>query len=117
MTASLTITLNVPAVEKHCQQMRHAAHALTDVQSSIEVSQSAENPKRLTARFSVPDARQEDVVDRIGREFWRWMEDYSGQAEAEVLLWKIQGAPVEMIPSFKWGTEMRGSDAGLTALM
>ena len=77
MTASVTITLTVPAVEKHWQQMRHAAHALTDVQSSIEVSQSAENPKRLTARFSVPDARQEDVVDRIGREFWRWMEDYS----------------------------------------
>ena len=70
MTASVTITLTVPAVEKHCQQMRHAAQALTDVQRSIEVSQSAENPKRLTARFSVPDARQEDVVDRFGREFW-----------------------------------------------
>ena len=77
MTASVTITLTVPAVEKHCRQMRLAAHALTDVPSSIEVSQAAENPKRLTARFSVPDARQEDVVDRIGREFWRWMEDYS----------------------------------------
>jgi hypothetical protein len=77
MTASVTITLTVPAGDKHRQQMRRAAQALTDVQSSIELSESAGEPKRVIARFSVPDARQADVVDGIGREFWRWIEDYS----------------------------------------
>jgi hypothetical protein len=77
MTASVTITLSIPPADKHRQQMRRAAQALTDVETSIEVFQSPENPKRLTARFSVPDARQADVVDRIGRELWRWIEDYN----------------------------------------
>jgi hypothetical protein len=77
MTASVTITLTIPAADRHWQQMRRAAQALTDVQSSIEVSQSPDDPKRLTVCFSVPDARQADVVDGIGREFWQWVEDYN----------------------------------------
>jgi hypothetical protein len=77
MTASVTITLTLPVAEKHRQQMRRAAQALTDVLSSIEVCEFPDDPKRLTACFSVPDARQADVVDGIGREFWRWVEDYS----------------------------------------
>lgn len=60
--------------------MRCAAQALTDDESSIQISGSPDEPKRLTARFSVPDARQADVVDGIGREFWRWIEDYSDTA-------------------------------------
>jgi len=77
MRASVTITLTIPAAEKHWQQMRRAAQALTHLRDSIEVSAFPGDRKRLTACFSVPDARQADVVDGIGREFWRWIEDYS----------------------------------------
>lgn len=77
MTASVTITLTIPVSDKRWQQMRRAAQALTDDQNSIEILRCPDNSKRLTARFSVPDAVQADVVDGIGREFWRWIEDYS----------------------------------------
>src|SRR5258708_7058107 len=77
MTASVTIKFTVPAAEKHLGQMQKAAGLLTDSQSSVEVFQPADDPKKLTARFSVPEAREADIVDEIGRGFWDFVEDYS----------------------------------------
>ena len=77
MTASVTIKFTVPTGEKHLAHMRKAAGFLTDSQSSVEILQSVDDPKALTARFSVPDARQADIVDNIGRGFWNFLEDYS----------------------------------------
>ena len=57
--------------------MRQAAEALTNAKSSFQVSQPAGDPKRLTARFTVPEARQADIVDHIGRKFWDYIEDYA----------------------------------------
>lgn len=77
MKVFVTIDLTVPALEKHWQQMRGAARVLTDAKDSVQVSQPADNPKRLQVSFSVPKARQADVVDHIARQFWYWIEDYS----------------------------------------
>jgi hypothetical protein len=77
MIVSVTIAFTVPAGEKHHRQMRQAAEALTNAKSSVHVSQPAGDPKRLTARFTVPKARQGDIVDHIGRKFWDYIEDYA----------------------------------------
>jgi hypothetical protein len=77
MKVFVTIDLAVPALKKHWRQMRGAVRVLTDAKKSVQVSQSAGNPKRLTVSFSVPKARQADVVDHIARQFWHWIEDYS----------------------------------------
>jgi hypothetical protein len=57
-------------------QMRSAARSLTDDLSSVRVTCPPTSPHRISAHFSVPDARQADVVDRIGRRFWA-VENYS----------------------------------------
>ena len=57
--------------------MRGAMRVLADAKNSVLVSQPVGNPKRLAVSFSVPKARQADVVDGIARPFWHWIEDYS----------------------------------------
>ena len=76
MNVSVTIKLTVPAAAKHLQQVREAAEGLTDSSGSVEVVQLPDDPTSVKARFNAPDARQEDVVDRIGRRFWN-VADYS----------------------------------------
>jgi len=71
MNVFVTIDLSVAPQPKHIAQMQVAARALTDDKDSVEVTCPLESPKRIQARFSVPDARQVDVVDRIGRQFWQ----------------------------------------------
>jgi hypothetical protein len=75
MEVSVTIHLSVLPQHKHEEQMRSAAISLTDEPSSVQVTCPPSSPKQICARFTVPDARQEDVVDRIGRRFWQ-VEDY-----------------------------------------
>lgn len=59
--------------------MQQAAEALTDSKESIRISRPADDSKKLNAWFTVPPARQEDIVDHIGRTFW-YVEDYSDSA-------------------------------------
>jgi hypothetical protein len=40
------------------------------------VAAALRKPKGLEVSFSVPKARQADVVDGIARQFWYWIEDY-----------------------------------------
>ena len=53
------------------EQMKAAALALTNDSSSVRVICPRELPKRICAAFTMLDARQADVVDRIGRQFWQ----------------------------------------------
>ncbi len=75
MEVSVTIELSVAPQEKHIAAMSSAARSLTDDPESVRVICPPAEPKKIRAQFSVPDARQEDVVDRIGRRFWQ-VEDY-----------------------------------------
>src|SRR3954462_14584470 len=70
MEISVTIDLAVVPEKRHVAQMRSAAISLTDDPKSVQVSCPPSSPKQICARFSVPDARQDEVVDRIGRRFW-----------------------------------------------
>jgi hypothetical protein len=76
MEVSVAIDLSVVPEEKHVAQMRSAAHSITDDPQSVEVSCPPTSPKQICAQFSVPDARQADVVDWIGRQFWQ-VENYN----------------------------------------
>ena len=75
MEVSVTIRLSVLPQDKHVEQMRSAAISLTDEPNSVQVTCPPPPPMQICARFTVPDARQEEVVDRIGRRFWQ-VEDY-----------------------------------------
>ncbi len=75
MNVSVNIVLGVPALEKHRRQMRQVARMLTNAASSVRVFQFAEEPRWLGVSFTIPNARQVGVVDRIGRAFWM-IEDY-----------------------------------------
>jgi hypothetical protein len=75
MQVRVTITLSIVPQNKHFEQMRSAAGCLTDDPSSVRVSYPLASPKQVRAEFTVPNARQHDVVDRIGRQFWQ-VEDY-----------------------------------------
>ncbi len=75
MEVSVTIDLSVVPQGKHVEQMRSAAGSLTDDSASVQVTRPRTSPRQICARFTVPDARQGDVVGRIGRQFWQ-VEDY-----------------------------------------
>jgi hypothetical protein len=62
--------------EKHLAQMRSAADTVTDDASSVQVTRPSASPKEIRAQFTVPDAREGDVVGRIGRQFWN-VENYN----------------------------------------
>ena len=68
MEVSVTIDLSVVPQAKHVEQMRSAARSLTNDRSSVQVTCPPTAPRQICARFSVPDARQGDVVGRIGRQ-------------------------------------------------
>jgi len=69
MEVSVTIDLSVAPEERHVAQMRASAVSLTDDPKSVQMRCPPTYPKQICAQFTVPDARQEDVVDRIGRRF------------------------------------------------
>src|SRR5258706_14067769 len=79
MEVSVTIALSVVPEEKHVAQMGSAARALTDDPKNVRVDCPRTSPKLIRARFSVPDARQADVVDRIARQFWN-VENYDNSS-------------------------------------
>jgi hypothetical protein len=76
MNVSVTVDLSVEAQEKHVAQMRSAALSVTDNPSSVRVICPSDLLKQICALFTVPDARQADVVGHIGRNFWN-VENYS----------------------------------------
>ena len=73
------IELGVPATELHVAIAREAAESLTCDKQPVVVEIPKEYPKVVVTSFSVPQARQMDVVDRIAKRMVLDMEDYQDQ--------------------------------------
>ena len=69
------IELGVPATELHVAIAREAAESLTCDKQSVVVEIPKEYPKFVVTSFSVPQARQMDVVDRISKRMVLDVED------------------------------------------
>ena len=79
MDVRVKVELTVPAGEEHLREMRSAAATLTDDPQSVRASVVPDEPQAMLAEFTIPKARQRDVVDRIGYQFTLFMKDYSTQ--------------------------------------
>ena len=79
MDVRVQVDLSVAPAERHLAEMRSAADSLTDDRQSVRVSVPADTPKSMIAAFTIPNARQMDVVDKIMRRFALFMEDYQDQ--------------------------------------
>jgi hypothetical protein len=55
--------------------MRHSASTRTDDKDSVSVSTAPDDGKTMVAEFTVPKARQMDVVDRIVQAFEDFVPD------------------------------------------
>lgn len=80
MSVCVQVDLTVPARQTHLHEMASAARSMTDDQRSIRVSTISEDPKSMLAGFTMPKARQVDLVDKIMHEFALFMENYSTQS-------------------------------------
>jgi hypothetical protein len=80
MNVCVEVELAIPAADKHLHEMNSAAAQMTNDRDSIQVSVEEEFPNMMLAEFTMRKARQIDVVDKIGRTFARFMEDYSTQS-------------------------------------
>ena len=74
------VELTVAATAKHLREMKSAAERITDDQSSVRVWVDKDRPKSVLAEYTIPKARQMDVVNNIMHEFALYMEDYSTQS-------------------------------------
>lgn len=80
MKVRVNICLSVPAADKHLSVMRSSAHELTDDVESVSIGVAEKDEKTVFAEFTVPQARQADVVDRIAKQFAMFMEDFTDQS-------------------------------------
>ena len=74
------VELTALGAAKHLRVMRSAAEHMTDDQSSVRAWVDQEKPRSVFAEFTMPRARQMDVVDKIMHEFALYMEDYGTQS-------------------------------------
>ena len=79
MDVRVQIDLSIPPAEKHFAAMRSAANQLTNDRDSVRVSIPSDTPKAVLAAFTIPRAREMDVVDKIMRECAMFMEDFQDQ--------------------------------------
>ena len=70
MDVKVEIALTQAPTTREEQQMHEAAECLTNDPQSIVITSSSKPPSSVIAEFTIPKARQIDVVDRIGRAFW-----------------------------------------------
>ena len=75
MKVRVYVTLSVKPVKKHVDAMRYSASTRTDDKGSVSVSVDPDEGKTLVAEFTVPKARQMDVVDRIVQAFEDFVPD------------------------------------------
>ena len=80
MNVCVAVELAVPTADKHIREMKSSAIQLTNDRGSIRVTVEDGLPNIMLAEFTMPKARQMDVVDKIGRTFSLFMEDYSTQS-------------------------------------
>ena len=79
MDVQVQIDLSVQPADKHIEALRSAAQYLTNDCESVHVSVDVDIPQSLLAKFTIPRAREMDVVDKIMREYAMDMEDYENQ--------------------------------------
>lgn len=79
MEVRVQVNLTVMPAEKHLAEMWSAANLLTDDRKSVRVSIPSDEPMSMVAAFTIPKARQMDVVDKIMRTFSLFMDDYGDQ--------------------------------------
>jgi len=79
MHVRVQVELTAPARETHLREMLSAAVRLTDDRESVRTSVVVDDPRAMLAEFTMPKARQMDVIDKIGHTFALFMEDYSTQ--------------------------------------
>lgn len=80
MAVRVNVELSVSAVEKHQREMCSAAVGLTNDRESVSVWVDDEDPRSMFAYFTMPKARQMDVVDKIMHRFSLFMDDYATQS-------------------------------------
>jgi len=79
MDVRIQVDLSVEPAKKHLTEMRLAADSLTDDRKSVKVSVPTDAPKSMIAAFTIPKARQIDVIDNIMETFSLYMDDYEDQ--------------------------------------
>lgn len=79
MDVRVQVDLSVEPAKKHLAEMRSAANSLTDDRKSVRVTVQSDEPKSMIAAFTMPKARQMDVIDEIMRTFALSMDDYQDQ--------------------------------------
>ena len=82
MTLNVRVELECrePPSEADKKETFEAARFLTDNPESIIISIPEEKPNTIVAEFTLPRARQGDVVDRIGRRFRVYVSNYAQSA-------------------------------------
>lgn len=75
MKVHIYVTLSVTPTEKHIEEMTFCASRRTDNKDSVSVFVYPEDSKTLVAEFTVPKARQMEVVDRIVQAFEDFVPD------------------------------------------
>lgn len=70
MNVKVTVQLSQLPTNEDREQMYEAAESLTNDTRSIAIIQPSKTSPILIAEFTIPTARQIDVVDIIGRAFW-----------------------------------------------
>ncbi len=79
MDVRVRVDLSVTTANKHLAEMQSSANILTDDRKSVRVSVPSDEPKSMIAAFTIPKARQIDVIDNIMRTFALSMDDYQDQ--------------------------------------
>ena len=74
INVEIILTQRPTTHEEH--QVYEVAEYLTDNPDSVEVTIVSNKSQSIIAEFTIPNARQIEVVDRIGRAFWN-IEHYS----------------------------------------
>ena len=75
MDVAVLVDLTAQATAEHIDEMREAALCFTREPQTVRVSVK-KHGLAVLAEFTMPKARQRDVVDDIGRRFSLKMEDY-----------------------------------------
>ena len=82
MNVVVKIKLGIKPKKEHWDVMQEAANALTNDSSSVEIYAPQNEQNTLMAAFTIKRVRQMDVVDRIGKRFSLYMEDYQDSSIA-----------------------------------
>ena len=77
MIVNVEIELDCEVTENHKNQSINIAEELTINKDSITLSVMGKNNNVLNIEFSIRKAKQIDIVDKIGKEFSVYMENYS----------------------------------------